>query len=243
MSKSKIEWTEKSWNPSTGCTKISLGCENCYAESLSKRLKAMGIKKYKDGFNLKLHVDEINKPLKWKKSSLIFVNSMSDLFHEDIPEWFILRIFEIMNKCQWHIFQVLTKRASRLFELNEKINWTSNIWMGVTVESDDYLKRINLLRRTKSHIKFVSFEPLLGPIPNLNLEGISWVIVGGESGPNARPLKKEWVLDILHQCRKAQVKFFFKQWGGKNKKKNGRELNGRIYNEFPILENKQLNLY
>ncbi len=243
MSKSKIEWTEKSWNPTTGCTKISSGCDNCYAEVLSERLMSMGVQKYKNGFNLAWHINEIQKPVKWKKSSLIFVNSMSDLFHEDIPEWFISKVFETMNKCSWHIFQILTKRESRLLELNEKVKWTPNIWMGVTVESEGYLARVDLLKSTKAQVKFISCEPLLSPITSLNLDGIDWVIVGGESGPRARQIKKRWVLDILHQCKEAQVKFFFKQWGGRNKKKNGRKLDGKIYNEYPFLNYKQLNLY
>jgi len=243
MSKSKIEWTEKSWNPTTGCTKISSGCDNCYAEVLSERLMSMGVQKYKNGFNLTWHVNEIQKPMKWKKPSIIFVNSMSDLFHEEIPEWFILKVFETMNKCSWHIFQILTKRGDRLLELNEKFKWTPNIWMGVTVESEDYLSRVDLLKETKAHGKFISCEPLLAPISSLDLDGIDWVIVGGESGPKARPIKKSWVLDILHQCKEAQVKFFFKQWGGRNKKRNGRKLDGKIYNELPFSNYKQLNLY
>ncbi len=243
MSKSKIEWTEKSWNPTTGCTKISSGCDNCYAEVLSERLMSMGVQKYEHGFSLTWHVNEIQRPIKWKKPSLIFVNSMSDLFHEDIPEWFIFKVFETMNKCSWHIFQILTKRDSRLLEINEKLNWTPNIWMGVTVESEDYLARVDLLKKTKAHVKFISCEPLLAPISSLDLDGIDWVIVGGESGPKARPIKKSWVLDILHQCREARVKFFFKQWGGRNKKRNGRKLDGRIYNELPFSNCIQLNLY
>lgn len=243
MSKSKIEWTEKSWNPTTGCTKFSSGCDNCYAEVLSERLMTMGIQKYKNGFNLVWHVNEIQRPLKWKKPSLIFVNSMSDVFHEEIPEWFILKVFETMNKCSWHIFQILTKREDRLLELNEKLKWTPNIWMGVTVESEDYLSRVDLLKETKAHVKFISCEPLLAPISSLDLDGIDWIIVGGESGPKARPMQRSWVLDILHQCKEAEVKFFFKQWGGKNKKKNGRKLDGRIYNEFPSYKEEQLNLY
>jgi len=243
MSNSKIEWTEKSWNPTTGCTKISSGCDYCYAEVQANRLKSMGVQKYRNGFDLRCHANEIQKPLKWKKASVIFVNSMSDIFHEDIPDWFILKVFEVMNKCDWHIFQVLTKREERLLELNKKIRWTPNIWMGVTVESSEYLSRIATLRKTGAHIKFISFEPLLGPIPLLSLKGIHWSIVGGESGPNARPMKKDWVLNILNQCEQARVKFFFKQWGGKNKKKNGRYLEGRFYNEFPLSIKHQISLF
>ena len=242
MSKSKIEWTEKSWNPTTGCTKISLGCDNCYAEVLANRLKLMGVEKYKSGFNLKLHKNEIQKPTTWNKSSIIFVNSMSDLFHENIPEKFILEVFAVMNKCHWHVFQVLTKRVKRLLVLNNKLRWTSNIWMGVTVESEKYISRVEILKEVEAKVKFISFEPLLGPIPNLSLEAIDWAIVGGESGMKARPLNKNWVLDIRQQCQEEKVSFFFKQWGGKNKKKNGRELDGRIYSEMPIFK-KQLDLY
>jgi len=242
MSKSKIEWTEKSWNPTTGCTKISLGCDNCYAEVLANRLKLMGVEKYKNGFKVKLHKNEVQKPTTWKKSSIIFVNSMSDLFHENIPEKFILEVFAVMNKCHWHVFQVLTKRVKRLLVLNNKLRWTSNIWMGVTVESEKYISRVEILKEIEAKTKFISFEPLLGPIPKLSLKAIDWAIVGGESGMKARPLNKNWVLDIRQQCQEEKVSFFFKQWGGKNKKKNGRELDGRVYSEMPIFK-KQLDLY
>ena len=243
MSQSKIEWTEKTWNPTTGCSKISPGCANCYAETLSNRLKAMGVEKYKNGFELTVHPLEIEKPYNWKKPSMIFVNSMSDLFHEDIPFRIIKKIFEVMNKCDRHVFQVLTKREGRLLELNERLNWSPNIWMGVSVEDENHISRIDFLRKTDSCVKFISFEPLLEPIQNLNLQNINWVIVGGESGPKARPIRKRWVIDILDQCRKYNVKFFFKQWGGVNKKKNGRELNGRIFNEFPSNNHNQFDLF
>lgn len=243
MSQSKIEWTEKTWNPTTGCSKISPGCANCYAETLSNRLQAMGVEKYKNGFELTVHPLEIEKPYRWKKPSMIFVNSMSDLFHEDIPFRIIKKIFEVMNKCDWHVFQVLTKREGRLLELNEKLNWSPNIWMGVSVEDESRKSRIDFLRKTDSYVKFISFEPLLEPIQNLNLLNINWVIVGGESGQKARPIRKRWVIDILDQCRKLNVKFFFKQWGGVNKKKNGRELNGRIFNEFPSNNHNQFDLF
>lgn len=243
MTQSKIEWTEKTWNPTTGCSKISPGCANCYAETLSNRLKAMGVDKYKNGFDLTVHPSEIEKPYSWKKPSMIFVNSMSDLFHEDIPFRVIKKIFEVMNKCNRHVFQVLTKREGRLLELNERLNWSPNIWMGVSVEDENHKSRIEFLRKTDSYVKFISFEPLLEPIQNLNLLNINWVIVGGESGPKARPIKKRWVIDILDQCRKYNVKFFFKQWGGVNKKKNGRELNGRIFNEFPSNNHNQFDLF
>lgn len=231
--KSLIEWTESTWNPITGCSKTSDGCLNCYAERMAKRLQAMGQKKYKNGFKLTLHYENIDDPLKIKKPQIIFVCSMSDIFHEDVPDNFILQLFEVMNKAHWHIFQVLTKRADRLEKLSKKINWTKNIWMGVTVESQKYTKRIYSLQKTDAYIKFISVEPMLGPISNLPLENIDWVIVGGESGPNARPINKEWVEDILAQCRINDVAFFFKQWGGINKKKTGRLLNGKIYDEMP----------
>lgn len=234
MAISKIEWTEMTWNPTTGCSKISPGCKNCYAETLSLRLQAMGLDKYRNGFKVTLHPDELPKPYSWKKSKIVFVNSMSDLFHKDIPLEFIQRVFNVMNDCHWHIFQVLTKREDRLLELNSKLNWSANIWMGVSIENQDYTYRMDYLKQTDAKVKFLSLEPLLGPLYNMNLNMIDWVIVGGESGPKARPIKKQWVEDIRKQCRRAKVKFFFKQWGGFNKKENGRELNGRTYDEIPL---------
>lgn len=231
--KSLIEWTESTWNPITGCTKVSDGCKNCYAEKMAKRLQAMGQKKYKNGFKLSLHYENIEDPLKIKKSQVIFVCSMSDIFHKDVPEDFILQLFEVMNKAHWHIFQVLTKRAERLQELSKKINWTENIWMGVTVESEKYINRIKYLQNCDAYIKFLSIEPMLSDIPNLILDNIDWVIVGGESGYGARPIKKEWVVSIKNQCERKNVPFFFKQWGGVNKKKNGRMLDGKIYDNMP----------
>jgi protein gp37 len=234
MSKrTSIEWTENSWNPVTGCTKISPGCKNCYAERMAIRLQSMGLEKYSNGFKVKLQPDSLNEPYTWKKPGKIFVNSMSDLFHKNIPESFIMDVFKVMNDCPWHIFQILTKRENRLLELNHKINWTQNIWMGVSIENKDYTHRANILSKTDAYIKFISFEPLLGPILKINLKNIDWVILGGESGPNARPMKKEWVEEIKDHCEKACVKFFFKQWGGVQKKKNGRLLNGKTYNEYP----------
>lgn len=230
---SKIEWTESTWNPITGCTKVSPGCKHCYAERMAKRLQAMGNPNYKNGFQLTLHEHILTRPLEWKKPQMIFVNSMSDLFHEDVPPAFIKKVFDVMNKANWHIFQILTKRSSRMLELNPKINWSKNVWLGVSVENSDYTYRIENLVNTSAHTKFLSLEPLLGPIPNLNLKNIDWVIVGGESGPGARPIQKEWVLDIRDQCNNAQVPFFFKQWGGFNKKKNGRKLAGRTWDELP----------
>lgn len=235
MSASKIEWTEMTWNPVTGCTKISSGCRNCYAEIMSRRLKAMGQEKYRNGFKLTLHPDTLTEPYKWKKSKVVFVNSMSDLFHEDVPVEYIQKVFDVMNDNPQHLFQVLTKRAERLHQLDRKnyLKWSHNIWMGVSVEDQSTVQRIDLLRQSKARVKFLSCEPLIGPLPDLNLEKIDWVIVGGESGPFARPIKPDWVIDILDQCKYAEVQFFFKQWGGFNKKKTGRELQGKVYNEMP----------
>lgn len=235
-SKSKIEWTEVTWNPVTGCSKVSEGCLNCYAERMSKRLKAMKNKRYENEFKVTIHRDLFEEPLKWKKSRIIFVNSMSDLFHSDVPDDDILKIFEVMNKAKHHIFQVLTKREDRLLELSKKIKWTDNIWMGVTVESDKYFKRIEVLRKIDSKIKFLSCEPLLGSLKGIDLNGIDWVIVGGESGPGAREMKEEWAINLLESSRKYKTKFFFKQWGGVNKKKKGRLLQDKEYNEMPDIE-------
>ena len=235
MSKSSIEWTEQTWNPVTGCTKISPGCKFCYAEKMAARLKHMGVKNYRNGFKLTLHHHMLDRPLQWKKPSIIFVNSMSDLFHQDVPESFIFEVFDVMKRAPWHKFQVLTKRPDRVAALGKKLHWMPNIWMGTSVENMDYIDRIDLLRKTSAKIKFLSLEPLLGGLPNLNLKKIDWVIVGGESGHKARPIKKEWVIDIQKQCKKADVSFFFKQWGGKNKKKAGRELNGRTWDAMPII--------
>ena len=231
--KSLIEWTESTWNPITGCTKHSEGCQNCYAEKMAKRLKAMGQKKYENGFDLTLHPDVLEAPLSMKKSQMIFVCSMSDIFHKDVPDEYILQLFEVMNKAHWHIFQVLTKRAERLSELSNKIHWTDNIWMGVTVESNLHTDRAHYLSRSGAGTKFLSVEPLLSDIPNLPLKNIDWVIVGGESGPHTRPVKYEWIKNIQRQCRENEIPFFFKQWGGINKKKAGRLLDGKTYDEMP----------
>jgi protein gp37 len=235
MVSSKIEWTEMTWNPVTGCTKISSGCRNCYAEIMSRRLKAMGQEKYQNGFKLTLHPETLNEPYTWKKSKVVFVNSMSDLFHQNCPVKYIQRVFEVMNDNPHHLFQVLTKRAERLRHLDEHghLNWSHNIWMGVSVEDSNNINRIDLLRQTKARVKFLSCEPLIGSLPEMNLQGIDWVIVGGESGPHARPMESDWVIDIMEQCERASVKFFFKQWGGTNKKKAGRQLQGKIYDEMP----------
>ncbi|MCE2732540.1 MAG: phage Gp37/Gp68 family protein [Flammeovirgaceae bacterium] len=236
MAQSSIEWTEMTWNPTTGCTKISTGCKFCYAEVMSKRLKAMGIEKYKDGFKVRTHEDQLNIPYTWKSSKVVFVNSMSDLFHKDIPLEFIKKVFKVMNENPQHVFQVLTKRAERLYELQNELKWTHNIWMGVSVENENVIDRISFLRKTKAKVKFLSCEPLIGPLKKLNLKKIDWVIVGGESGHRPRPMDPDWVLDIQEQCEKADVAFFFKQWGGRNKKANGRLLNGRTYDEMPEYE-------
>lgn len=233
MATSAIEWTESTWNPLTGCTKVSPGCTNCYAERMAKRLQAMGLEKYSQGFRLTLHPDVLEEPLSWPKPQNIFVNSMSDLFHKDVPLDFILSIFEVMRRAHWHQFQILTKRAERLLELDAAIAWPQNVWMGVSVENAQYTYRINLLRQTHAAIKFLSLEPLLGALPNLDLQGIHWVIVGGESGPHARPIEYEWVRDICNHCKEANVAFFFKQWGGTRKKKAGRLLDGRTWDELP----------
>jgi protein gp37 len=233
MAQSKIEWTESTWNPLTGCNKISPGCKHCYAERMAKRLHAMGQPNYANGFKLTMHPLALEKPLEWKTPQVIFVNSMSDLFHKDVPLEFIQSVFDVMKRAHWHQFQVLTKRSERLMELSPHLEWTDNIWMGVSVENADYTFRIDHLRKTGAKIKFLSVEPLLGPIPKMNLKGINWVIVGGESGPGARPLDREWVVDIKNQCVKAKVPFFFKQWGGVQKKKAGRLLDGRTWDQMP----------
>lgn len=230
---SKIEWTEATWNPVTGCSKISLGCANCYAERLAKRLQRIGNPKYRNGFKVTLHPEELSLPLKWKKPRMIFVVSMGDLFHEEVPDDFILKVFQVMNQAHWHVFQVLTKRAERLAELSKKLPWSPNIWAGVTVEHEHYIYRINLLKTVPSVVRFISFEPLLSDMPQLDLSGIDWVIVGGESGPRARPIKPEWVRHIRDMCLEQNVAFFFKQWGGFNKKKAGRILDGRTWDEYP----------
>ena len=231
--KSSIEWTESTWNPLTGCTKISPGCKHCYAERMAKRLQAMGQPNYRNGFKLTLHDQSLEIPLHWKQPQMIFVNSMSDLFHENVPFKFILNVFEIMRQASWHTFQVLTKRSGRLSELDRLIDWPDNVWMGVSVENQDYGYRINHLRHTHAAVKFLSLEPLLGPLNELNLSGIHWVIVGGESGPGAHPLEPSWVISIRDRCHTSDVPFFFKQWGGTNKKKLGRKLDGQTWDELP----------
>ena len=237
--RSTIEWTESTWNPLTGCTKVSPGCRNCYAERMARRLQAMGQENYANGFKLTVHEHVLNLPLRWLKPQTIFVNSMSDLFHEDVPEDFIIQAFDVMRRAHWHRFQVLTKRSRRLLELNRLLRWPSNVWMGVSVENQKYCPRIDDLRATGALVKFLSLEPLLGRIVDIDFKGIDWVIVGGESGPGARLIKEEWVTDIRDQCVASGVSFFFKQWGGVHKKKHGRELQGRTWDEMPDVESTQ----
>jgi protein gp37 len=249
MSKSNIEWTELTWNPVTGCNKISPGCKFCYAETMTKRLTAMGVEKYKDGFNLKIHPDTLNIPFTWRKSKVVFVNSMSDLFHPEVPLEFIKAVFSVMNKTPQHIYQVLTKRSDRLLELSSELNWTPNIWMGVSVENEEYTFRIDDLSNTNAKIKFLSIEPLIGEVSTLNLQQIDWVIVGGESGHKARPVYKEWIDYIRIKCKEQKIPFFFKQWGKPHFNENqndptinsdhpkhakgGCELDGKIFRELP----------
>jgi len=234
MARSAIEWTDATWNPVTGCTKVSPGCTHCYAERMALRLQAMGQPNYRDGFALTLHEQALEAPLRWRRPQVVFVNSMSDLFHDDVPEDFIQAVFGTMERAHWHHFQVLTKRSGRLAEMARRLSWPRNVWMGVSVEDADHAFRIDHLRRTGANIRFLSLEPLLGPLPGLDLRNIQWVIVGGESGPRARTMKEEWVLDIRDQCHRAGVPFFFKQWGGVHKKKAGRMLQGRFWDDLPI---------
>lgn len=230
---SSIEWTEATWNPVTGCDKVSPGCKHCYAERMARRLKAMKQANYRNGFKLTLQPHMLDLPLRWKKPMTIFVNSMSDLFHKDVPLDFIHEAFAVMRKAHWHRFQVLTKRADRVAQLDPDLIWSPNVWMGTSVESAKYVGRIDDLRKTGARVRFLSLEPLLGPLPELDLDSMHWVIVGGESGPGARPMKPEWVVDIRDQCERAGVPFFFKQWGGVNKKKTGRRLDDRTWDQMP----------
>jgi len=240
---STIEWTESTWNPVTGCTKISAGCLHCYAERMAKRLQAMGQQRYRNGFKLTLQPEALDEPYKWKKPRIVFVNSMSDLFHKQVPLRFIQKVFAVMNENKRHTFQILTKRSERLRELAPLLDWSENIWMGVTIENNDYIERADDLRTINAAIKFLSLEPLLGPVPDLELDGIDWVIVGGESGPGARTMKEAWVLDVKKKCdNKHKIPFFFKQWGGVNKKKTGRLLQGKTWDNYPKIFNQQLQL-
>lgn len=235
---SKIEWTESTWNPITGCTKCSSGCEHCYAATLAKRLKAMGNIRYKNGFEVTVHHDLFSRPLEWKKPKMIFVNSMSDIFHEKVSDADILSLFEVMNKASWHTFQVLTKRPDRLIKLSPKITWTKNIWMGVSVENAAAIDRAEKLKQCEAKIKFISAEPLLESIKQIDLNGIDWLIVGGESGAGCRPLNEEWVIELRDIAKKTNTPFFFKQWGGFHHNQAGSLLNGVEYKEYPIIPNE-----
>ena len=234
-----IEWTEMTWNPVTGCTKVSPGCANCYAERMAKRLQAMRAPRYRRGFTLSMHDDALTAPLQWRAPRKVFVNSMSDLFHKNVPLEFIERVFDVMARCPQHQFQILTKRSSRLRSIAESgaLNWPANVWMGVSVEDQRRVRRVVDLACVPAHVRFLSIEPLLGPIENLPLTGIHWVIVGGESGPGARPMQSVWVDSLLEQCDAQGVAFFFKQWGGVQKHRTGRVLRGRTYNEMPGMAN------
>ncbi len=231
---SRIEWTETTWNPVTGCAKVSPGCKNCYAERMAHRLQAMGVPAYRNGFQPALHEERLGDPLRWKKSRLVFVNSMSDLFHRSVSPDFLRNVIEVMRQASWHQFQTLTKRSKRLANIAQSFDWPANVWIGVSVETQHFMGRIDDLRRVPAPIRFLSLEPLLGPLPNLDLDGIDWVIVGGESGPRARPIEEDWVIDIRNQCLARGVPFFFKQWGGLNKKRNGRRLEGKIWSQWPL---------
>ena len=233
MAKSSIEWTEVTWNPVTGCTKISEGCKHCYAERMSGRLKAMGVEKYRNGFDVAIHESTLEEPLRWKTPRVVFVNSMSDLFHQSVPSDFIQDVFNIMNQTPQHTFQVLTKRPSRAAQLGDRLKWTPNIWIGASIESQRWLDRLDVLKGIGARIRFLSLEPLLEPLPGMDLTGIDWVIVGGESGPGARPMQPDWVREIRDHCVNSGVPFFFKQWGGVFKKRTGRTLDGRTWDQMP----------
>jgi protein gp37 len=234
----KIEWTRASWNPVTGCDRVSAGCVHCYAERMAHRLQKMGQVKYKSGFKVTLHDDALSLPLTWKKPRLIFVNSMSDLFHNDVPLGFIRKIFDVMHKADRHIFQILTKRSERMLELAPKLVWPENVWAGVTVESSRYYHRLEHLRKVPAAIRYVSMEPMLGPMPDFPVKGIDWLILGGESGPGARPMQKGWVLEMRNRCAHYNVPFFFKQWGGFSRQETGCLLAGKYYHEMPRLNGK-----
>jgi protein gp37 len=239
---SKIPWTRASWNPITGCDRISAGCVHCYAERMAHRLQKIGQAKYKNGFKVTVHDDVLSLPLTWKKPRLIFVNSMSDLFHEEVPLEFIKKIFGVMRRADWHIFQILTKRSGRMLELAPELVWPENVWAGVTVESSKYYSRLDDLRQVPAAIRYVSVEPMLGPMPDFPVEGIDWIILGGESGPGARPMHKDWVIRIRDRCAKYDIPFFFKQWGGFNRKETGCMLDGKYYHEMPRLKSPSSDL-
>ncbi len=234
-SNTKIEWTERTWNPVTGCCKISPGCEHCYAERMARRLQAMGQKKYTKGFKVTIHPHELESPATWRKPSMVFVCSMGDLFHKDVPFDFIRDVFAVIKATPQHTYQLLTKRSERLASLAQDLPWPKNLWMGVTVENSEYVNRVTDLANVPAAVRFLSCEPLLGPLNLLSLNSINWVIVGGESGPGARPMPSDWVQDLRDQCTSQGVPFFFKQWGGVNKKKAGKTLDGRVWQQFPMV--------
>ncbi|MCB9853475.1 MAG: phage Gp37/Gp68 family protein [Phycisphaerales bacterium] len=238
---SSIEWTNATWNPVTGCTKISPGCKHCYAERMARRLRAMGVPQYRNGFDLTLQPDALDIPRRWKKPRLVFVNSMSDLFHKDVPLAFTRRVFETMCDCPQHQFQVLTKRPEIALDMSSDLPWPPNVWLGTSIENALYAHRSKTLAKVPAAVRFLSVEPLLGPIPRLPLTNIDWVIVGGESGPGARPMDESWVIQIRERCIERNVPFFFKQWGGVNKKRTGRELEGRTWDEMPSKERELAN--
>jgi protein gp37 len=232
--RTKIEWAWASWNPLTGCTKVSAGCQHCYAETMTRRLQRWGQPKYANGFELTLHPDVLERPLSWKKPHQVFVNSMSDMFHEDVPLEFIRQTLDVMRRASWHTFQIITKRSQRLLELDTQLDWPANLWIGVTVEQDRYTYRAEQLKQTHAPLKFLCLEPLLGPLPSLSLTGIDWVILGGESGTQARPMEEAWALDIRDRCVAAGIPFWFKQWGGRNPKAAGKLLQGQIWEQRPV---------
>jgi len=238
MIRTGIEWTQSTWNPVTGCSKVSPGCQHCYAQRMAMRLRAMGSPRYRNGFRLTLHPEILGLPLRWRKSRMIFVNSMGDLFHPHVPEHFIRDVFDVMQRAPQHTFQVLTKRAGRLASLAPRLPWPPNVWIGVTVETPEYVWRIHCLREVPAVIRFVSAEPLLAMFRKIPLDDVSWVIVGGESGPGARPMVREWVRRIRDQCLAAEVPFFFKQWGGVHRKSAGRRLDGRLWNQYPVVHQR-----
>lgn len=233
---SRIEWTEATWNPVTGCTKISPGCKNCYAERLANRLQAMGQRRYLNGFKVTLHPDSVDLPSSWTEGKRIFVNSMSDLFHKEVPFEFVSRCFDTMREADQHIYQVLTKRPERLLEFAQKTlqgPWPAQVWAGTSVENSDYKWRVDTLRQVPAPVRFLSIEPLIGPIGKLDLRGIHWVIVGGESGPHFRPMEPKWAREVRDQCKRNKVAFFFKQWGGRTPKSGGRILDGKTWSQYP----------
>jgi protein gp37 len=237
---SRIEWTQATWNPVTGCSKVSPGCAHCYAETFAERWRGLKGHPYEQGFDLRLWPQRLDQPLRWKRPRVIFVNSMSDLFHEDIPFGYVEKVFGVMSEASQHIFQVLTKRHERLAELAPKLSWPENVWMGVSIENKRWVERADYLRQVPAAVRFISAEPLLGPLVGLDLEGIDWLIAGGESGPGHRSVKEEWILDLQRQCKEARVAFFFKQWGGIRSKAGGRKLRGREFSEMPTPKARKL---